>query len=604
MMIKYFSLFILFSCLLFTLSFATNTLNNGIYKDIEIISLERSIDATQTSIVKQDVKLTIQNIGSSETKYFYLAFPKAFAQNVAHLIVTYQNNNLNIIKYAFQDEFNSESLFYQVELSSPLGSNQKVEISLNIALLNTIRPYPKEIKQDEHQKVVYEDNLYFYSPYRIRTQQTIVKLGTSIIESYSNTIKPAENRGTTINYGPYTNVAPFSQAELKVHYQNDKPWFVISSLDRIVEISHWGNLAIEEHYEIKHGGAKLVGAFSRYEYSKNPFQTSPASFRKITAVLPLTANEIYFRDRIGNISSSDIRVVGDHLEVDFLPRFPLFGGWSIRFYIGYNVPLSDYLTVAKNNPEKYRLRYNFGSPFDAPIEKLTLKVVIPEGANDLEFRVPFPIDEESREVVKTYLDISGRPVVVVKKNNVSPDQQNINFLVSYNFPASGIYFEPLLVIGSLFAFCVFVMFYVRLDLTIQKSEEQNEQDRDTLAAELTEEFIELFIKRDSYYSEVETAIANNDNVDKIITEVEKKRQEITDYIRNNIISELSKFNAKSLSYIGKIEKKETEKFEILRQLSGIKKRGGKDVEKTILELEDNYDNATDEIYDAVDVLRE
>ena len=472
---------------------------------------------------------------------------------------------------------------------------------VNIASTNVVTPFPKEIKQEEHQKVVYEDSVYMFTPYKVKSQVTNVKVGTPAIESYSSDVKPAENRGNSIVYGPYRDIAPFKSANFRVHYTNDRPFFVVESVERTVEISHWGNLAVEEHYEVKHSGAKLIGAFSRYEYSKNPAQTSPSSFRKITATLPLLANEIYFRDRIGNISSSDIRVVGKNLEVDFYPRFPLFGGWKIRFYIGYNLPISDYLTVAMNNPEKLKLRYKFSVPFDAPVENLSLKVVIPEGATDVEFRAPFPVDSDTRENLKTYLDVGGRTVVSIVKKNVVPEH-NDNFLVSYNFAASNILFEPMLVIGSLFAFCLFVMVYVRVDLSVAKSEEQLEQDRETLSNELTELYVEKFIERDTWYAEVEKAIANdNNNANKVIDEVEKKRQDLAELIKNEIISELNKTNSKSLAYINKVEKKEQEKFELLKQLSLQKKKGGgKEMEK----IEDNYDKATDEIYASIDILRE
>ena len=488
-------------------------------------------------------------------------------------------------------------MFYEIELASPLSPKQKVDLVVNIALTNVISPFPKEIKQDEHQKVVYEDNAYFFTPYKVKSQITLVKLGTSAVESYTNTVKPVENKGNGIQYGPFRDVVPFTTAGVRLHYVNDRPCFVVSSVERTVEISHWGNLAVEEHYEIKHTGAKLVGPFSRFEYSKNPGQTSPASFRKITATLPLLANDIYFRDRIGNISSSDIRVSGKNLEVDFHPRFPLFGGWKIRFYIGYNLPINDYLTVAMNNPEKHKLRYKFSVPFDAPVEDLTLRVVVPEGADDVEFKTSFPNDSESKENLKTYLDVSGRTVSVINKKNVVPEH-NENFLLSYTFPASAVYFEPLLVISALFGFCLFVMVYVRMDLSISKSDEELENERETTAHELTELYVEKFIERDNWYQEVEQAVASNNQ--STIESIDKKRQELSEMIKKDIVTELTNLNAKSIVHINKIEKREAEKFDIIKTLSQLKKKEGEEWKK----LQDNYDRITDEIYATVDILRE
>lgn len=492
--------------------------------------------------------------------------------------------------------YHRDASFFEIELSSPLGANQKADLVINIVYVNVVHPFPKEITQSEHQKVVFESNAYFFSPYKVRQQVATLKVGTSSIESYSTKVKPVENKGTGIQYGPYRDVSPFSVDEMRAHYTNDRPFFIVESVDRTVEISHWGNLAIEEHYEIKHGGAKLVGPFSRYEYAKNPPQTSPSSFRKITATLPLTATDIYFRDRIGNISSSDIRVVGKNLEVDFYPRFPLFGGWRIRFYIGYNLPISDYLTTALNNPEKHKLRYKFSVPFDAPVEDLTLRVIVPEGASDIEFRTSFPIDSEHRENLKTYLDVGGRTVVVVKKKNVVPEH-NENFLLSYNFPVTAAYFEPLLVIGSLFAFCMFVIVYVRLDFSIQKSEEELEKEREVMSYELVESYIEKFFERDSWYSDLEKSIAQR-NISTLIDEVEKKRQAMADIIKNEIVAELSKAQSKAVSTISEIEKKEQKKFDYMKDIAIAKS------EKEKEDLGNKYSAVSDEIYSLVDLLRD
>ncbi|KAG2389090.1 hypothetical protein C9374_014490 [Naegleria lovaniensis] len=544
-------------------------------------------------MVREEVKCSIQNVGSSETKYFYLAFPKTLSMNnVAYVSARQQSNTLNVLKHKFDDELNKDASFFEIELASPLGANQKADLVISIVYVGVVRPYPKEITQTEHQKVVYESNAYFFSPYKVRHQVTTVKVGTSSIDSYSTKVKPVENKGTGIQYGPYRDVTPFSVDEMRVHYTNDRPFFIVESVDRTVEISHWGNLAIEEHYEIKHGGAKLIGPFSRYEYAKNPPQTSPSSFRKITATLPLTATDIYFRDRIGNISSSDIRVVGKNLEVDFYPRFPLFGGWRIRFYIGYNLPISDYLTTALNNPEKHKLRYKFSVPFDAPVEDLTLRVIVPEGSSDIEFRTSFPIDSEHRENLKTYLDVGGRTVVVIKKKNVVPEH-NENFLLSYTFPATAVYFEPLLVIGSLFGFCMFVIIYVRLDFSIQKSEEELEKERETMSYELVETYIEKFFERDSWFTDLEQSLDRNN-----IENVEKKRLAMADNIKNEIIAELSKLQSKTVSTISEIEKKDQKKFEYLKDIVNAKSEKEKD------ETHNKYSVVSEEIYSLVDLLRE
>ena len=54
-----------------------------------------------------------------------------------------------------------------------------------------------------------------------------------------------------------------------------------------------------------------------------------ATIKEMTAVLPRDASSLYFRDEIGNISTSAVRRLRDKTEVRLQPRFPLLGGWQV-----------------------------------------------------------------------------------------------------------------------------------------------------------------------------------------------------------------------------------------------------------------------------------
>ena len=38
----------------------------------------------------------------------------------------------------------------------------------------------------------------------------------------------------------------------------------------VPQVSHWGNIAVEEHYQLVHTGAKLKSQFSRLDFQRNP----------------------------------------------------------------------------------------------------------------------------------------------------------------------------------------------------------------------------------------------------------------------------------------------------------------------------------------------
>lgn len=59
-----------------------------------------------------------------------------------------------------------------------------------------------------------------------------------------------------------------AQDTMKIHYENNTPFLTISSITRTIEVSHWGNIAVEETIDLRHTGAILKGPFSRYDYQR------------------------------------------------------------------------------------------------------------------------------------------------------------------------------------------------------------------------------------------------------------------------------------------------------------------------------------------------
>jgi len=203
-------------------------------------------------------------------------------------------------------------------------------------------------------------------------------LASSSVEKYSQQ-SPVTQRGDTITYGPYEDLAAFSTSPLRVHYQNNRPFITVTSLVKEIEISHWGNVAVEETYQLQHDGARLKGTFSRFEYQRNRNQ-APAHVPLLVQYLPADAQDVYYRDEIGNITSSFLFQDGETSKLELVPRFPLFGGWKTGFYMGYNLPLSGYLFTDYNDGSRYVLNITFSINFDdVVIDDETVRIILPEG---------------------------------------------------------------------------------------------------------------------------------------------------------------------------------------------------------------------------------
>lgn len=313
-------------------------------------------------------------------------------------------------------------------------------------------PYPAEITQNDNQLVKLHANHYFYSPYTTQTQKTVFKLASPSIESYTK-LSPHSVRGSSIHFGPFKDTPSFAQSPLIVHYLNNFPFAKFSSMQREVEVSHWGSVAVEEVYELKHAGAALKGGFSRFDYQMRRNAPSP-SFRGLIGHLPAQATNIYYRDQIGNISTSDIRPAKTgEMELELQMRFPIFGGWQTQFYLGYSLPTELVLFTDSSESDLYRLKFDYFTIFnDVWVEESEIKVILPEGAVDIKVDVPYTIAEQSRTTRFTYLDSKiggGRPVVNLKSKNLV-EEHDKQVTISYRFAKTRLIVEPFMIVAAFF----------------------------------------------------------------------------------------------------------------------------------------------------------
>lgn len=355
------------------------------------------------------------------------------------------------------------SVFIAVKLAQPLRPNQSIKLQGNIIFTRTLVPLPAEIAQSDAQLVLFEDSLYLYSPYQTVQQSTQVRLASSKVEEYTK--RNANQQGDTIEYGPFNNIEAFAQAPLRVHSENNFPFVTARSLRKFVEVSHWGNINVEEWYILEHSGATLKGGFSRYDYQRN--QKMGNSFRAITGYLPNHAYDLYYRDQIGNISTSNVRE-GDNglISWEVQPRFPMFGGWQTDFYIGYNLPAADYISTSYDDSSIHVLNITFGSSFpQIGVDDAEIHIVLPEFVSDVKFVTPFEVDSVDHVTKLTYLDTTGRHVVVIRKANIVRNH-NEKFQVVYRFSRTSMLQEPLLLIIAFMFFFLASIVYVRIDLSL------------------------------------------------------------------------------------------------------------------------------------------
>ncbi|XP_046961692.1 dolichyl-diphosphooligosaccharide--protein glycosyltransferase subunit 1 [Vanessa cardui] len=438
-----------------------------ISSDIRIKNVDRSIDIS-SQLVKITSKVTLENTGKVPVKNFLLSVEGGAKNNLAFISAKDHNNkDLRLVETTVKGY--DQVKFWRVELKEAINAASTAIIATESVYTKALQPFPTAITQQEDQLVKYNGNLYFYSPYNVVSQKTNVILNTKSVESFTK-IKPFSQQDGTIAYGSYSNIAPFTEKELNIHYKNNSPFLTVTRLARLIEVSHWGNIAIEETVEIEHTGAKLKGPFSRYDYQQD-HHSGPASVRSYKTLLPASASDVYYRDTNGNISTSNMKVKKDSVELDLRPRYPLFGGWKSHYTLGYNVPSYEYLYHSGND---YLLKMRAVDHVfdDMQVDELVTKIILPEGSTNIVVNFPFTVTRLSDSLHYTYLDTKGRPVITFTKQNVVENHIQ-DFQIRYTFPRLLMLQEPLLVVGFLYTLFLCVIIYVRLDFSIHKPEHQH-----------------------------------------------------------------------------------------------------------------------------------
>ncbi|XP_015973939.1 dolichyl-diphosphooligosaccharide--protein glycosyltransferase subunit 1 isoform X2 [Rousettus aegyptiacus] len=381
--------------------------------------VKRTVDLS-SHLAKVTAEVVLAHPGGGSTSRatsFLLALEPEMEARLAHLGVQVkgedeEENSLEVRETKIKGK---SGRFFTIKLPVALDPGTKISVIVETVYTHVLQPYPTQITQSEKQFVVFEGNHYFYSPYPTKTQTMRVKLASRNVESYTKLGNPTRSEDL-LDYGPFRDIPAYSQDTFKVHFENNSPFLTITSMTRVIEVSHWGNIAVEETVDLKHTGAVLKGPFSRYDYQRQP-DSGISSIRSFKTILPAAAQDVYYRDEIGNVSTSHLLILDDSVEMEIRPRFPLFGGWKTHYIVGYNLPSYEYLY---NLGDQYALKMRFvDHVFDEQvIDSLTVKIILPEGAKNIQVDSPYEISRAPDELHYTYLDTFGRPVIVAYKKNL------------------------------------------------------------------------------------------------------------------------------------------------------------------------------------------
>ncbi|KAL3435667.1 Ribophorin I [Aspergillus tetrazonus] len=413
----------------------------------------------EKSYARETINLVIENVDKQPQSEYYLSFPSDIFEQIGGLEV---RNKKEADKGRFDVEASevdpsSDVRYFIVHLPEPLAPSSQLTLGISYSLLNSLHPRPAAIEQSDRQFLTYSFSAYVPSAYQTVTQKTKVKFPSANIPDYTTTeLKSGadpERQGTTYIYGPYetANVAPGTSYPITVRYEFTKPVITASLLERDLEVSHWGgNLATEERYWLRNNGSKLLTQFSRVDYTVANYQQSPSTaIKELKYPLKPGSVDPYFTDDIGNVSTSRYRpgLKNREANLEFKPRYPVFGGWNYSFRLGWNNNLSSFLRRTVSNDDSYVLKVPFleGPKLGEGIqyEKVVVRVILPEGARNVRYEiVEGPTSnglpsasqiQSSLSTHKTFMDTLGRTALTLTVESLTDEARDSQLVVTYDY---------------------------------------------------------------------------------------------------------------------------------------------------------------------------
>ncbi|KRX96299.1 Dolichyl-diphosphooligosaccharide--protein glycosyltransferase subunit 1 [Trichinella pseudospiralis] len=483
-----------------------------------IISMAvRNVDLT-SQLVKEKAALDFEATGNKLPSYVLLAMPRKKMDHLAFYNVHFDSPKTTLQVDRVEVSGHDDVAFLKVTL--PARNERKVKVIAEFVYGDWLKPFPTHITQKGRQFFIYDDLTYMLSPYEVKKQKMIIKLYSENVESYTKKVLPVVKSGKILTYGIYENISSFIMEPMRVHFESYAPFLVVTELERIIEISHWGNIAVEEHIHLEHRGAVLTGPFSRLDYQRSQRQISPSvsGFRVFIPQYYQLLQSIYIIETklamfplVKCVIIQTLSILQYNLDFHCLAAgepaillVTIFLVMNIYITQVYSLSLNFNLICNVTNICKAGSQFGLKMRFvdhvfeNFFIENFLLKIILPEESKNIRVKPPYDVEQYPNSLHYTYLDVTGRPVITMRKRHLVENHIQ-DFELYYTWESSKIVREPIMVAVAFMVFFCTIIFFVRLDFSIVK--DTSAESRMKLDS-LTDEIAEAHQKRGKIYEQI------------------------------------------------------------------------------------------------------
>jgi len=361
-----------------------------------------------------------------------------------------------------------------VELKTPVAPGATWGVATSAVFTRALVPLPAVRSQADPHRLAFNASHLLLSPYPVSNQTLTVDLPCTSKGLLAATPRQpmADDGQGVLTFGPFEATAsPWSASPLFLHFTDDSPAPRAIALEREVTVSHWGNVAVDEAFDLTNDGAALVGGWSRYDFDTAPRATGKgAALVALTGTLPKAARWVYFKDSIGNVSSSSVKPSRSRLDVRLEPRFPLAPGWRTTFKFGYSLPLAVVAGREGKAGGRVRVTVPLGTPLTGvSADLLSTTVILPEGASAIRVDTPFGSDGTvtlSTGTRATTLDTVGRLTVTATVRNAVGEHMAAPLVVTYALHPLRPFVEPFMLVAAFGALFGVAMLARRTDVSL------------------------------------------------------------------------------------------------------------------------------------------